>query len=354
MAVFDNLVSNLSQVYCQSNPETIEAFAPADPVEKLYHLIWTFLFIDQEFRNPRARTKVTCTFFVKLLQREGGGASEGYPRHYFDKQVLKNIYNDIRARPLLPAPHLIRALQDISNVDTGQEQALNDANNPDHGGGGPNNLVPDVGISSSTPRARHLSNGSFRNLAGAIKLDASFKRVIRWWRIVREESDNELVRPELSTPIGVESQNTLETSSANNPTSSPTLESVTTGTNTALSPPSMSVADQQERPLLRHSVSASVSNSSTFTSPLSIRSVFGRAKSELALNKTAVSRSQCYISDPIFFRGYSSKSHGWHAEGDGLDRLVRFPHVTRQSRLGSHFVILQAADLMEGQEPDDL
>ncbi|KAF9983966.1 hypothetical protein BGZ75_004491 [Mortierella antarctica] len=84
MALFDKLVCNLSELYYHSNPETKEIFAPASAPDMLYHLFWTFLFIDQDFRNPRARSKVTCNYFVRLLQKECG-----YPREHFDKKVLK-------------------------------------------------------------------------------------------------------------------------------------------------------------------------------------------------------------------------------------------------------------------------
>ncbi|KAF9087155.1 hypothetical protein BGX23_008321 [Mortierella sp. AD031] len=87
MALFDKLVCDLSQLYYHSNPETKDVFAPAHAPDMLYHLFWTFLFIDQKFRHPKARPKVTCAYFVRLLQNEGGG----YPRKYFDKKVLKLI-----------------------------------------------------------------------------------------------------------------------------------------------------------------------------------------------------------------------------------------------------------------------
>lgn len=85
MAVFDRLVSNLAEVYYHSNPETKQVFTPGHPPDLLYNLIWTLLFIDQEFRNPLAQSKVTCRYFVRLMQRE----SAGYPLEFFDKRVLK-------------------------------------------------------------------------------------------------------------------------------------------------------------------------------------------------------------------------------------------------------------------------
>lgn len=85
MAVFDKLVSNLAEVYYHSNPEAKQVFTPGHLPDLLYNLIWIFLFIDQEFRNPRAQPKVTCRYFVRLMQREG----TGYPLECFDKRVLK-------------------------------------------------------------------------------------------------------------------------------------------------------------------------------------------------------------------------------------------------------------------------
>ena len=85
MTLFDKLVCELSQLYYHSNPDTEEVFAPSYAPDMLYHLFWTFLFIDQEFRHPNSRPKVTCAYFIRLLQNEGGG----YPRKYFSKKVLK-------------------------------------------------------------------------------------------------------------------------------------------------------------------------------------------------------------------------------------------------------------------------
>ncbi|KAF9324605.1 hypothetical protein BG006_000387 [Podila minutissima] len=170
MAVFDKLVSNLSEVYYHSNPVIKQVFAPAHAPDLLYNLIWTFFFIDQEFRNPRAQPKVTCRYFVRLMQREGAG----YPLEYFDKRVLK---------------------------------------------------------------------GS--------------------------------------------------------------------------------------------------------TSTLPVRSMFGKSDSCVNQSEDSVTTST------IMTRGFATIPHGWHIEGDGLDKVVRFPPATKPSTLGSKFIVLQSADLMVDQEPDD-
>ncbi|KAF9300108.1 hypothetical protein BGZ74_008294 [Mortierella antarctica] len=211
MAVFDKLVSNLSEVYYHSNPVTKQVFAPAHAPDLLYNLIWTFLFIDQEFRNPRAQPKVTCRYFVRLMQREGAG----YPLEYFDKRVLKIIYHDIRSQPLLPTPHIIRAL----NTGLGSNEEHNEG-------------------------------------------------------------------PEVEDTEGS-------------------------------------------------------------TSTLSVRSMFGKSDSCVNQSEDSVTTST------IMTRGFTTIPHGWHIEGDGLDKVVRFPPATKPSTLGSKFIVLQSADLMVDQEPDD-
>lgn len=82
----DHIVWQLAKDYCRSNPGTSRAFGPytENPAELLYNLFWTLLFIDQEFRNPRIRRKVSCSYFVRLVRSEGG-----YPRNVFGKRVLK-------------------------------------------------------------------------------------------------------------------------------------------------------------------------------------------------------------------------------------------------------------------------
>ncbi|KAG0040393.1 hypothetical protein BGZ82_003118 [Podila clonocystis] len=310
MAVFDKLVSNLSEVYYHSNPETKQVFAPAHAPDLLYNLIWTFLFIDQESRNPRAQPKVTCKYFVRQMQREGAG----YPLEYFDKRVLKNIYNDIRSQPLLPAPHMIRGL----NTGLGSNEEHNE---------GPDDEDTRVqgqrhtGTSPSPPRSRQLSSGSFMNLAGSIKL-ASFKRISRWWGRVRDESESE-------NQTGSTSQLELPRLSSGRLSS----EVIDTAT--------LAPGVVPERPLL--SLSAFPQGS---TSSLSLRSMFG--KSDLS-----ISHSEGSGSPSILNIGFTTVPHGWHVDGDGLDKVVRFAPATKPSTLGCKFIVLQSADLMVGHEPDD-
>ncbi|KAF9319131.1 hypothetical protein BG003_009830 [Podila horticola] len=308
MAVFDRLVSNLSEVYFHSNPETKQVFAPAHAPDLLYNLIWTLLFIDQEFRNPRAQSKVTCRYFVRLMQREGSG----YPLEFFDKRALKNIYNDIRSQPLLPAPHMIKALDTGSNEENSEGLEDENAQLQERGY---------ITETSPPPRSRQLSSGSFMNLAGSIKL-ASFKRVLRWWRSVRDESENEF-------QTGSTSQLELP-SLPSGPLSSD-------GIDTTVPAPSLVCPER-------------LSSSSTFpqgsTSTLIVRPMFG--KSEMSINKSEGSGSASTMT-----RGFTTVSHGWHIEGDGLDMAVRFPQATKPSSLGSKFVVLRSADLMVDQELDN-
>ncbi|KAI8595438.1 hypothetical protein EDD21DRAFT_41501 [Dissophora ornata] len=368
MSIFDKLVSNLSELYYHSNPETQQIFAPEHPPDMLYHLFWTFLFIDQEFRNPRARPKVTCNYFVRLLQNEGGG----YPRQYFDKKVLKNIYHDIRSRPLLPAPHLIRALQEVDTpglTNNNNNININNSNNND----GAASYQQQQGVTGPAPHQRRSS--SFLNLAHSIKLEDSFKRVRRWWGNSREESG----RNQVVWVSHLDSSSTAATSSP------PLLLSTTTTTDNVLQDPSESAehlsesaTDLSPRQLIHSSSStfpaSSVPAATSSSSQLrTLRSRFG-TKSELAMNKRAMevsrgvagigsnsnsnssssttttssSSSALYITSPIMVmdRGFTAVAHGWHAEGDGLDNVVRFPKPRGPSTLGSQYHILQCSELM--------
>ncbi|KAG0034784.1 hypothetical protein BGZ81_003188 [Podila clonocystis] len=309
MAVFDKLVSNLSEVYYRSNPETEQVFAPAHAPDLLYNLIWTLLFIDQESRNPHAQPKVTCRYFVRQMQREGAG----YPLEYFDKRVLKNIYNDIRTQPLLPAPHMIRAL----STGLGSNEEYNEGQDDE------DTRVQGQGHTGTSPpsRSHQLSSGSFMNLVGSIKL-ASFKRISRWWGRVRDASEND-------NQTGSTSQFEFPTLSSGQ-VSSEVID-------TAMLAPAV----VPERPLL--SLSAFPQGS---TSSLSLRSMFG--KSDLSINQSEGSGSLSVLN-----RGFTTVPHGWHVDGDGLDKVVRFAPATKPSTLGSKFIVLQSADLMVGHEPDD-
>ncbi|KAG0082484.1 hypothetical protein BGZ93_002413 [Podila epicladia] len=305
-------ISNLSEVYCHSNPETKQAFAPAHAPDLLYNLIWTFLFIDQEFRNPRAQPKVTCRYFVRLMQREGAG----YPLEYFDKRVLKNIYHDIRSQPLLPAPHMIRALNTGlgSNEDHNEGLEIEDTEVQE--------LEHNFGTSQPL-RSRQLSSGSFINLAGSIKFK-SFKRVSQWWRSVRDEGETEHRR----------STSQLELSSR--PSGQLLSEMIATDVPV---PPSVCPV----RPLL---LSSSIFPQGS-TSMVSIRSIFGKLDSSINRSEGSVTIST------IMTGGFTTIPHGWHIEGDGLDKVVRFPLATKPSTLGRKFTVLHSADLMADHEPDD-
>ncbi|KAF9977440.1 hypothetical protein BGZ65_007400 [Modicella reniformis] len=354
MALFDKLVCNLSEIYFRSNPETKEVFAPAYAPDMLYHLFWTFIFIDQEFRNPRTRPKVTCNYFIRLLQDE----EVGYPRPYFDKKILKNIYNDIKSKPLLPAPYLIKALQEV------------DVSNNNGGDGRP------------SMRARH---SSFLNLASSMKLEEPFKRVRRWWKAAREElgernqpgggtsppmdspgrSSTPDHEQEITTPT--EEMTTLPPTSSSGSVNTTTIDSgvggggggcdlskenlpLSSNSTTMMStPPSSSTSTTRQLPR---------SNSSTLplgtsSAPRSFRSRFG-AKSEFDLNKSPVETASHadYVPSPILTQGYTTVKRGWHPEGDGLDHVVGFPKPKKPSTLGSQFLTLQYSDLILQVEPD--
>ncbi|KAG0238922.1 hypothetical protein BGW42_000083 [Actinomortierella wolfii] len=130
--VFDKLLWNLAEVYYYSNPDTKAIFAPQYPPDMLYHLFWTFLFVDQEFRNPRTKSKVNSAYYIRLLQGEGCG----YPKQHFHKKVFKSL------------------------------QALGDG----HGG-----------LGGAT-----ASSSLFMRFSGSLRIDDSLRRIRRWWRSMRE------------------------------------------------------------------------------------------------------------------------------------------------------------------------
>lgn len=219
------------------------------------------------------------------------------------------MYNDIRSRPLLPAPHMIRTL----NIELGSNEEQNEGHEDDDG----------AQAQRPPHRSRQLSSGSFMNL-GFITLDASFKRVSRWWRNAQEDNENEL-------PSGSTSQLDLPSLSTNQASSEAFANN-------------MLVPQCTERSLL--SSSSHFPQGSTSIGALSIRSMFG-GKSNLSINK-----SEGFAS-VILTRGFTAIPYGWHAEGDGLDKVVRFPQATKPSTLGSKFAVLQSSDLMVEQELDE-
>ncbi|KAF9998582.1 hypothetical protein BGZ80_009088 [Entomortierella chlamydospora] len=303
MAMFDKLICNLSELYYHSNPETKDVFAPAYAPDMLYHLFWTFLFIDQELRNPRAQPKVTCNYFVRLLQNEGGG----YPREFFDKKALKNIYNDIRSRPLLPAPHLIRALQVVEGASGNEDE-------------------------NTSSRARDTRRGqsSFMNLANSIKLEKPFKRVKRWWKNAREGGEGNHL-----DSSGFPSSDDSQLNGAD------TTESTSHGPETS-STPSNSLQVPSGPPAFRQGRS---SPGRSFRSRFSARSELVLNK-QLAVNKSNLDGGASHLRGPVMNQGFTMVAHGWHPEGDGLDNVVCFPKATRPSTLEAQHQILKCPELM--------
>ncbi|KAF9364818.1 hypothetical protein BGX34_000283 [Mortierella sp. NVP85] len=333
MAQFDKLVCNLSEIYYLSNPETKEVFAPAYPPDVLYQLFWTFLFIDQEFRNPRTRPKVSCNYFVRLLEEAG------YPRLYFDKKVLKNIYNDIKAKPLLPAPHLIRSWQEVDVTPASN-------GNLDHSNGDSDR---------PTIRTRH---SSFMSLANSMRLEEPFKRVRRWWKSAREGERGQLIRmsSQLDT-LGLASEGDGE----QDPTAPPDdIEGIGIETAHSSSPSSRHREDSPPPPpsppsslpsgQLPRSNSSILPQGVSSTAPRSFRSRFG-ASSDSDLNKR-VAETTYHTPSPILNRGFTTVPHGWLPEGDGLDQLICFPKPKRPSTLGPDFHILQSSDLTSDVDTD--
>ncbi|CAO3569497.1 unnamed protein product [Mortierella alpina] len=357
MALFDKLVCNLSELYYHSNPETKEIFAPASAPDMLYHLFWTFLFIDQDFRNPRARSKVTCNYFVRLLQKECG-----YPREHFDKKVLKRIYEDILSQPLLPAPHLIRTLQETERPLAGDDTGTAVGAGTGTGTG--------TGSWNSRPRL-HRRQTSLRNLANARTLGESFKRVRRWWKSIRDEGEHSQAASwvsETDTALSTsERASPAATGSTLGPIPTPT-PTLTAAPATTLEPTSSlhqqhphTIAFSTSQPALPPSATQSLPNprgplhSSAPSLPQestsvhrSMRPLFG-TKSDLTLERSAMSRSTG-STGTILSEGFTSVPPGWHLEGDGLDKVVQFPKSSKPSTLGSQHHILQYATLMHDMD----
>ncbi|KAF9116950.1 hypothetical protein BGX27_008098 [Mortierella sp. AM989] len=289
MAVFDKLVCNLSELYYHSNPETKEVFAPVNAPDMLYHLFWTFLFIDQEFRNPRTRPKVTCNYFVRLLQNEGGG----YPRHFFDKKTLKGVE------------------------------------------GSNGNEVE--GTSSRTRDTRptmYRRQSSFMNLANSIKLEEPFKRVKKWWRNVRDEGEQNQV----GWVSHLDSSEILSSYDSQQDTGVLTDASVSYQAQLEASSPTNSFQTPQS--------GSSVPIQDIPSPGRSLRSRFG-AKSDLAINKSSLDVGSSHLrSSPILSQGFTTVAYGWHPEGDGLDDVVCFPKAKGPSTLGAQHQILQCSELL--------
>ncbi|KAJ1976574.1 Cytohesin-1 [Dimargaris verticillata] len=94
MALLDDIIYDLAQEYCRCNPEVRHQFGPDRPVDEVYSLLWTFIFMDREFRNPAVRRKISCQYFVKLVQGS-------YNQEVYTKPVLKAIFREIKAKPIL-------------------------------------------------------------------------------------------------------------------------------------------------------------------------------------------------------------------------------------------------------------
>ncbi|KAK3840972.1 MAG: hypothetical protein J3R72DRAFT_446241 [Linnemannia gamsii] len=361
MALFDKLVCELSQLYYHSNPETRQVFAPAHAPDMLYHLFWTFLFIDQEFRHPKARTKVTCAYFIRLLQNEGGG----YPQKYFDKKVLKSIYNDIRARPLLPAPYLIRALQDVEgpfpNIGDNPSAEITTTTTPNNSSGSSNS-------SNTRPTGLHSRQSSLMNLASSIRFEESIKRIRQWWKNVRDEGDKNQVGwvshvdlPVTPTTATIVTTTLVDGSLGEIESISDPIES----SNLSLAPGSTLLPTPSSSNSYLPSTNTTdaagtstipgecLSGSTTFphgsvqSLDQSIRSKFG-SKSDLNLgHQRSGGSSNNGNSWTVMNQGYTTVSHGWHAEGDGLDRIVSFPKPTKPSALVEQGHLIRCASVLD-------
>lgn len=255
----------------------------------------------------------------------------------FEKQ---NIYNDIKSKPLLPSPHLIRAWQEV-DVASGS------------------NSDPAAGSGRPSMRSRH---SSFLGLANSMILEEPFKRVRRWWKSAREELGDRnqgRMSPPMSPPATVlEGDGEQDFSIPSDDLERPMLLSSSSGSHLEDSP-RLDSTPVCTPPLSMTSRLPPGSNSSTLSQgvpspPRSFRSRFGMA-SDVDLNKSVAENSSRveYVPSPILTRGYTTVSHEWRPEGDGLDHLVCFPKSKKASSLGSQYVILQCSDLMLEEDAED-
>ncbi|KAF8964996.1 hypothetical protein BGZ46_000691, partial [Entomortierella lignicola] len=293
-----------------------------------------------------ARSKVTCNYFVRLLQNEGGG----YPREFLDKKALKNIYNDIRSRPLLPAPHLIRSLQGAEDPTTGNE----DGNN--------NTSRTTSTTRYATRPAIYQRQSSLTNLASSIRLEEPFKRVRKWWKNVREESE----RNRVGWMSHLDSTRITSTSPSTTTITTPTTEgnNLQDTTDTA----EFTLGNHQyqfETPLLPSNSPQVPPPPLILQGPSStsgrslLRPRFG-AKSDLALSKSINKDNNNldrgithpHVRDPIMNQGFTTVTYGWHPEGDGLDNVVCFPKTKKPSTLGAQHQILQCSELLLEMETE--
>ncbi|KAG0293173.1 hypothetical protein BGZ98_002287 [Dissophora globulifera] len=370
MSLFDKLVINLAELYCASNPETIEYFGPDHPTELLYGLFWTLLFIDQEFRNPTWRRKVTCSYFINMINHED------YGHTIYDKKVLKRMYSDIRSRPLLPAPYLITAPLYTTAGATAALANLTQQQQQTDG--------------TSVRPVLHSRPSSFSSFASSIGLEKSFERARRWWRNEREghnhveeegEDEEEPEREEDSDHVAVTLVDTSLEDGSHGDMVLPGLEGSSTLTSTMQQQPQQQPTPSTSRQL-SHSLSSMFpqGQSSTTTSTMTtttttpqnrtLRYRFG-TKSELVMNKQAsvalaslsgnttatkpLAIARFRVPNPIMNQGFAAsrrRRRGWHIDGDGLDEVVRFPTPKRPSTLGSKYRVLQCAELMHELESD--
>ncbi|KAG0232270.1 hypothetical protein BGW41_001913 [Actinomortierella wolfii] len=305
--VFDKLLWNLAEVYYYSNPDTKAIFAPQYPPDMLYHLFWTFLFVDQEFRNPRTKSKVNSAYYIRLLQGEGCG----YPKQHFHKKVFKNIFNDIRAKPLLPSPHLIQSLQ-----------ALGDG----HGG-----------LGGAT-----ASSSLFMRFSGSLRIDDSLRRIRRWWRSMREIGSQINSGPALEGS-GSSTSTINAMTRVSNFSNGGTCSSQDTSEVLRVSDIDSRLLDPKD--LTKSSLSGSHQDScgsrSTLSSPALHRSSLFNGSGSKSDVSTHHQHHLPFMND-----GFTSVGFGWHPDGDGLDGVVKLPFSEKPSRLGDQHQIMKAASFV--------
>jgi hypothetical protein len=206
-------------------------------------------------------------------------------------------------------------------------------------------------------------------LTNSIRFEESIRRIRQWWRNIRDEGDQNQAATSTATTTTLAEGPLIDAENAGDYVE-PSHFSVTYGAtplttplfNSNSSPRSTIPAGAQGASTtapLSSSLQAPPTNrehlsrSSIFphgiVPPLdkSIRTKFG-SKSELSLGHQR--SSNCGIGVQrwaVMNQGYTSVSDGWHADGDGLDRVVNFPKPTKPSTHAEQGNIIRCASVLD-------
>lgn len=216
------------------------------------------------------------------------------------------------------------------------------------------------------------------SLTGSLRFEESIRRIRQWWRTVRDERDegdqNQVgwvshVDPPIALTTAAEfgidgplpeagDENGAIESTQLSVTSGPPLLSTSSRSSNSTAPLPSTISLQASSITTTSSTPSSqktsitdtrkrISNSSTFphgslsTLDQSIRMKFG-SKSDMTLGHSNYSQRWAVMN-----QGYTAVSNGWRAEGDGLDRVVRFPKPTKPSAPVDRSQLIRCASILD-------